>query len=168
MYGNEIDLTLDEAELMDYGNKPKLLFVSASGGHFEQLMRLKPLMQKYPSIIVTEKTAIKNNADYHMIQTGHKDTFVLIKSVVNFSHSLFIWLKEKPEYVISTGSMIIIPFVIFAKLTGKQIIFIESFSRINNKSKTGAFVYNFADLFIVQWKSLLEIYPNAVYGGWLY
>ena len=25
-----------------------------------------------------------------------------------------------------------------------------------------------ADLFIVQWESMLEVYPKAVYGGWIF
>ena len=26
----------------------------------------------------------------------------------------------------------------------------------------------FADLFIVQWEDMLELYPKGVYGGWIY
>ena len=29
-------------------------------------------------------------------------------------------------------------------------------------------MYKIADLFIVQWKELLNIYPNAVYGGGIF
>jgi len=36
--------------------KVKLCFAASTGGHFEQLMMLKPLMEKYDSFIVTEKT----------------------------------------------------------------------------------------------------------------
>ena len=34
----------------------KIVFAASSGGHFEQLMMLKPLMEKYDSFILTEKT----------------------------------------------------------------------------------------------------------------
>ena len=34
----------------------KICFAASSGGHFEQLMMLKPLMEKYESFVVTEKT----------------------------------------------------------------------------------------------------------------
>jgi large subunit ribosomal protein L18 len=37
-------------------NKLKIVFAASSGGHFEQLLMLKPLMEKYESILVTEKT----------------------------------------------------------------------------------------------------------------
>ena len=29
-------------------------------------------------------------------------------------------------------------------------------------------VYRIADVFVVQWESMLEHYPKAIYGGWIY
>lgn len=39
--------------------KIKICFAASSGGHYEQLMMLKPLMEKYDSFVVTEKTDYK-------------------------------------------------------------------------------------------------------------
>ena len=36
-------------------NIMKIVFAASSGGHLEQLLMLKPLMEKYDSILVTEK-----------------------------------------------------------------------------------------------------------------
>lgn len=38
--------------------KLKICFAASSGGHYEQLMMLKPLMNKYDSFILTEKNII--------------------------------------------------------------------------------------------------------------
>lgn len=38
-------------------------------------------------------------------------------------------------------------------------------ANINKKTITGRLVYKFADLFIVQWESMLKIYPKAIYRG---
>lgn len=35
----------------------KICFASSSGGHLEELLMLRPLMERYNSFIVTEKTA---------------------------------------------------------------------------------------------------------------
>ena len=39
----------------------------------------------------------------------------------------------------------------------------------NSSSKTvaGKFIYPIADLFVVQWKEMLKLYPKAVYWGWI-
>lgn len=148
--------------------KLKLLLVSSSGGHFEQIKMLKPLGNKYSVIVVTEKTLIKDTADYYMIQTGQKDKMLWLRFPLNCFKAIRIWLAEKPDVVISTGTMIVLPFVVIAKLTGKKIVFIETFARIHDKTKTGALLYGHVDLFIVQWKSLLDVYPDATYGGSIY
>lgn len=146
----------------------KLLFVSASGGHFEQLMMLKPLMKKYPSIIVTEKTKVKSKADYYMLQAGAKQKPVIIRNLINCILATYIFIKERPTHIISTGGVIGVPFVILSKFTKAKIVFIETFARIHDGTRTGKFMYKHADLFIVQWKSLLKVYPNAIYGGSIY
>lgn len=148
---------------------PKLLFISASGGHLEQLLMLKPLMEKYKSVVVSEKTRIKDdNVDYFMVQAGAKHKPVLIRMLINFIIAFFIFVKERPTHIISTGGIIVVPFVYFSKLTKSKLIFIETFARMYDTTRTGRFMYKHADLFIVQWKSLLKHYPNAVYGGSIY
>ena len=41
----------------------------------------------------------------------------------------------------------------------------EPFARVNSPSLTGKLMYRIADLFIVQWKDMLQFYLNAIYGG---
>ena len=36
------------------------------------------------------------------------------------------------------------------------------------KTMAGKMIYPIADLFIVQWESMLKVYPDAVYGGWIF
>lgn len=147
---------------------PKVLFVSSSGGHFEQLKRLAPVMDRYDSRIVTEKLPSVSGGDYYMVQISHTDKGILFKFTWDMLLAIRIWLQERPEYIVSTGSMIVIPFAILAKLTGKKIVFIESFAVREKPTLTGKLLYHWADLFIVQWESLLKVYPKAVYGGSIY
>lgn len=54
------------------------------------------------------------------------------------------------------------------KLFGSKIIYLETFANIKTKSLSGKLVYPIADLFLVQWESMLECYPKAVYVGGVY
>jgi UDP-N-acetylglucosamine:LPS N-acetylglucosamine transferase len=76
--------------------------------------------------------------------------------------------KEKPDVVITTGALIAFPICLIAKLRGAKIIYIESFARVKDRSLTGRLVYPFADLFLVQWETLLECYPKAKYVGGIF
>ena len=48
------------------------------------------------------------------------------------------------------------------------MIYIETFANIKTKSMSGKLVYPIADMFVVQWESMLKLYPKAVYGGWIF
>lgn len=148
--------------------RPKVLFISSSGGHYEQLKMLKPQMEKYDSRIITEKVLSAGTADYYMIQISHTDKWILFKFLADMAMAIKIWHAEKPEYIISTGSMIVIPFAILAKITGKKIIFIETFAKRDDPTLTGKLMYKWADLFIIQWESLRKCYPDATFGGCIY
>lgn len=76
--------------------KPKLCLVSSSGGHWEQLQKLQPLIDKYDGFMITEKTQFHENAKYFMMQTDLKDKYMLFKMVINGLRSLAIWFKERP------------------------------------------------------------------------
>ena len=159
--------------------KKKILFISSTGGHLEEMMQLKELMDKYDYYIVTEKTKsnLKMKEKYRgkisFLVYGTYTTFLKkvsypFKLLLNCFKSLYIFIKVRPKYIISTGAHTAGPMCCIGKIFGSKIIFIETFANSQTKSKTGSLVYKFADLFIVQWEELLELYPNAVYGGWIF
>lgn len=148
--------------------EPVVCLVSSSGGHFEQLRQLNPILDTYPGFYVVEKTEYKNNAKYHMISTGSNERMVLPKMIAMGFQALRIWVKERPEFVITTGSLIAVPFLVFCKIFRKKFIYIETFARVKNASRTGKFMYKYADLFIYQWETLESVYPKGVFGGSIY
>ena len=79
-----------------------------------------------------------------------------------------VLLKEKPDVVICTGVLAMIPICLIAKIAGKKLIYIESFAKVTSPTKTGKLLYKFADQFYVQWKPMLEVYPEAIYLGGIY
>lgn len=150
----------------------KICFIASSGGHFEQLMMLKPIMDKYDSFIVTEKTSylpVKEVSKVYFLKqvNRHEKAFILIM-IVNFMKTLKIFIKEKPDIIISTGALATIPMCLIGKLFRKKLIFIESFAKITSPTLTGKLIYKFADQFYVQWEEMLEIYPKAVFRGGIY
>lgn len=146
----------------------KICLASASGGHFEQLCRLKPLLEKYEGFIVTEKTKFSSKADYFVTQTGFGDPGWIKDSIKLFWEVHKVCKKEKPDVVISTGTYIALPFMVYCKLHRKKLIYIETFARVTDTTKAGRMMYKFADLFIYQWPELKKYYPKGIYGGSIY
>lgn len=149
--------------------KPRLCFVSSSGGHWEQLQKMEPLAKKYQGFFVTEKTQFDAPlGKYFMIQTDMKDKMMPLKMLRNGFYSIYIWIKERPDFVITTGTMVAYPFYILAVLTRKKFVFIETFGRANMPTIAGKKMEKHTDLFIVQWETQRKFYKKAIYGGCLY
>lgn len=152
--------------------KMKICFAASSGGHFEQLMLLKPLMEKYDSIILTEKTNYSLESTgkkrYHLRQVNRKEKLFIFSLISNAFKSLWIYIKERPKIVICTGVLAMIPMCLIVKLFGGQLIYIESFAKITSPTKTGEFLYKYADRFYVQWESMREFFPDSVFIGGIY
>jgi len=146
----------------------KICFISSSGGHFEQLKMLSPLSHHYDVFWVTENSDYDVPTDYFLRQTRPSRIKNLGIMFLNTLASIKIWVKERPDYVITTGTLVALPMAFLAKLFGKKLIYIETFARVYDGSRAGKLMYKFADLFIVQWESLKSIYPDAVYGGSIY
>ena len=150
----------------------KICFIASTGGHFEQLMMLKPLMDKYESFIVTEKTEYSVIEDdrkiYYLNQVNRHEKTFIFKMALNFIKSLNLFIKERPDVVISTGALATIPICMVAKAFKKKVIFIESFAKVTSPTLTGKLVYKFADQFYVQWEQMKEHYPNAIFKGGIY
>lgn len=153
----------------------KILFISSSGGHLEQLLSLKQTMEVFDSYIVTEKNRTtqdlnqkyKNVTYIPFFSRQNKWTFPFVFIGVFFK-SLYLFFKIKPEVIVSTGAGCVIPMFLIGRLFGKKLIFIETFSRIDSKTLTGRICYLFADSFVVQWEGLLSLYPKAKYFGSIY
>ena len=147
----------------------KICFVASSGGHWEELMCLNSICNKADSFFVTEKGGQSNDCGlkhlYLFKKINRKEILFVFHFVWVFIRALVIMVKEKPDVVITTGALLAYPFCLIAKILKKKVIYIESFARVTDASITGKLVYKFADLFIVQWKSMKKVYPKSVYAG---
>ena len=152
--------------------KIKVCFAASSGGHYEQLMMLKPLMDKYDSFVITEKTSYNSSAKgektYYLKQVNRKEKTFILALLINSFLSLGIFIKEKPDVIICTGVLAMIPMCLIMKLFRKKLIYIESFAKVTSATQTGKLMYKFADEFYVQWEQMKEIFPNAKYIGGIY
>lgn len=157
-------------------NKRKVLFVASTGGHLKELMQLEDMFLNYDFNLITEKTDSnlylkdKYNNRVDFLVYGTKDHLLTypFKLLYNCFKSLWLYLKIHPDYIITTGVHTAAALCCLGKIFGSKIIYIETFANISSKTVTGKYLYPVSDLFIVQWKSLLKLYPNAVYGGWIF
>ena len=151
----------------------KVLFIASTGGHLNELMQLKPLFNKYNYYIITEKD--KSTIDFKKIynkkisflkygtrKNHFKYPFIFL---LNCFKSLYLYIKIRPKYIVTTGTHTAVPLCYLGKLFGSKIIFIETFANRYTKTLSGKLIYPISNLFIVQWEEMLKFYPKAVFGG---
>jgi len=156
--------------------KKKVLFISSTGGHLSEMMMLSPLFKKYDYHIITEKTKstkclkdkYKNKINYLVYGTKDHPLIYPFKLLFNCFKSLYYYFKIRPDFIVTTGVHTAGPMCLIGHMFGSKVIYIETFANIKSKTITGKLLYKKVDVFVVQWESMLELYPNAVYGGWIY
>lgn len=159
-----------------YNMKKRVLFISSTGGHLDELMQLKPIFDDYNYYLITEKTksnlSLKNKfpgkISFLVYGTKDKRFIYFFKFFYNCFKSLYFYIKIRPKYIVTTGTHTAVPICYIGKIFGSKIIFIETFANRNTKTLAGRLVYPLANLFIVQWEEMLKLYPKAIYGGWIY
>lgn len=154
----------------------KVLFISSTGGHLTELLKLKQLFKKYDSYIITEKTdsnlSLKeeygDKIHYLLYGTKHHLFSYLLKTPINIIKSFYLYFKIRPKVVVTTGAHTAVYMCYIAKLFRSKIIYIETLANMKTKTLSGRLVYPISDKFIVQWESMKELYPKAIYGGWIF
>lgn len=151
--------------------KKKICFVASSGGHLEEISRLREIRDNNDCFLVTEKSGFNElkfcDKVFHVCQINRKEPLFIFKFVWLLFVAVYRIIKERPSVIITTGALAAVPFCLVGKLFRKKIIYIESFARMDTPSLTGRIVYKLklANLFIVQWEECLKFFPDAVVGG---
>uniref|UniRef100_A0A7S0RKA0 UDP-N-acetylglucosamine transferase subunit ALG14 n=1 Tax=Chlamydomonas leiostraca TaxID=1034604 RepID=A0A7S0RKA0_9CHLO len=88
---------------------------------------------------------------------------------------MLVW-KEAPDVIIANGPGTCIPICAAAYILRQlhvrwcEVVYVESIARVNKLSLSGKILYHsrIADLFLVQWESLVKRYPRAVFADRVY
>jgi len=145
----------------------KICLVGSSGGHLTHLYMLKPFWKDKDRFWVTfdkedARSVLKDERMYPCYFPTNRNLKMLIK---NTGLAWKILRKEKPDFIISSGAAVAVPFFYLGKLFGAKTIYIEVFDRIDHATLTGRMVYPVTDRFIVQWEEQKKVYKKAINLG---
>ncbi len=151
----------------------RVMFICSTGGHLSEMMKLRPLFDQYQSVLITEKNPVgktnQSSIRTHYLLYGTRKHLIryLFKFTFNCLLSALYFIYFNPSHVVTTGAHTAVPMVYIAKLFRRKIIFVESIARVQSKSLAGRLIQKKCDLILVQWPSMVEVYPGSVYGGQL-
>ena len=145
----------------------KIGLICSPGGHLVEVLQLMEAFEDHSFFFLTyyEKATINRENTYY-VGNFARNPFSLITGILRI---LYIFLKERPGVLFSTGAEIAIPCFYLGKLLFRtKLIYLECSAQVYNRSLTGRWVYPITDLFLVQWESLINQYgPKAKHVGGL-
>ncbi len=143
----------------------KLCLVCSRGGHLTEMRALLPALEEHDFFFITYAGESAKNLPYRIytVESIGINLYLMFIAAIKIFQ---IYIKEKPDVIISTGAEIAIPACYLAKLFSKPVVFIECSAQVFTPSATGRLVYWVSDLFLVQWLQLLKKYgKKARYEG---
>jgi UDP-N-acetylglucosamine:LPS N-acetylglucosamine transferase len=133
----------------------RVLAVSSGGGHWVELLRLRPAFEGHEVVYVTV------SADYRAAVPGHR--FHLVNDATRWNklalarlafRLLGILLRERPGVLLTTGAAPGYVALRLARWLGARTVWIDSIANVEELSLSGRLAGPHADLWLTQWPHL--------------
>ena len=123
----------------------KFCLVCSGGGHLSEILQIKGNSNiKNFFFIINSRVNFKSKKKVYFVTHGVRG----IKLFINLIEIFLIFLREKPNIIISTGASVALPAFIIGKfLFKKKFIFFETITRIKKPSLLGKIMYRLSDEF---------------------
>jgi len=150
--------------------KVKICAGASAGGHTNQLLKLLEYSSDWsasPSFFITTMPELKKTFE-DMARTyviGECNRNHPIQSLIVLFRVFKIVIKERPDVIITTGSMPLAMLCIVSKFFGTRVVWIDSIANTESLSMSGRLMRYFSDLFLTQWPEVAAKYKNVEYVG---
>ncbi|MHC4767547.1 MAG: UDP-N-acetylglucosamine--LPS N-acetylglucosamine transferase [Planctomycetota bacterium] len=132
-----------------------MLAVASGGGHWVQLLRLRPAFAGDHVVWVTVNKAYRTDvgtAPFAVVNDATRwnrlDLLMLAARVA------WIVLRQRPDVVVTTGAAPGYFAVLFGKLLGARTAWIDSMANVEHLSLAGRKIRPWTDLWLTQWPGL--------------
>tara|TARA_R110002096_G_scaffold434033_1_gene654515 strand:+ start:557 stop:1021 length:465 start_codon:yes stop_codon:yes gene_type:complete len=135
----------------------KVLAVASGGGHWIQMLRLRPAFTDCNVTYVTVNEGSKvdvPNSQFFTVKDGNRDTKLSL--IFMAFRILYLVLRVRPHVVISTGAAPGYFACRFGKLVGAKSLFIDSVANAEEMSLSAKLATSHANRVFSQWPSVAK------------
>jgi len=139
-------------------NKPavkKIMAVASSGGHWTQLLRLRPAFNHhqvfFASTNISNHYEVENFKFYYFTDANRKTFWKFFIMVFQLFR---IISRERPSVIITTGSAPGLITLIVGRFFSTRNVWIDSVANVERVSTSGKLAKYFSDLYLTQWLDL--------------
>lgn len=146
--------------------KPRVLAISSGGGHWLELLRVRPAFEGCHVVYATVHPSYREDV------AGER--FCVIPDATRWNPLRLVWLgvsvlllllRVRPDVVFSTGAAPGYVALRIGKVLGARTAWLDSFANIEELSLSGRMAGKCADLWLTQWPHLAAPTGPACAGG---
>lgn len=142
---------------MTQSSQKTILAIASGGGHWVQLLRLRPAFDGHDLHLATTVKGLEYNLDetpVHIIRDASRWNKLGLAIMV--WQLLWLILRLRPRIVITTGAAPGLAAIAIGKILGARTIWLDSIANAEELSMSGRVAKHFADLRLTQWPELAE------------
>lgn len=132
--------------------RPRVLAVASGGGHWVQLLRLRPAFagaEVHYATVDASAASVVAPAPVHLYPDANKDT--KLRLILTAARMFWIVAKVRPDVVVSTGACGGYLAIRFARLFGARTMFIDSIANARELSVSARLSKGVATRVLSQW-----------------
>jgi UDP-N-acetylglucosamine:LPS N-acetylglucosamine transferase len=135
--------------------RPKILAIASGGGHWIQLLRLRPAFVGadlvYASVDHALAEDVAGHRFYRFPDANRERKFVLMLQILRIA---WILLRERPDVIVSTGASCGYVAIRIGRIFGARTLYIDSIANAERLSLSGQLASRHANLMLTQWPHL--------------
>jgi len=141
--------------------------ISSGGGHWVQLLRLRPAFEGCDVTYVTVREGYRAdvdlNDDFHVIPDGNR--WNKINLLLSAFGVVRLLMQIRPDVIVTTGAAPGYFGVRFGKWLGARVIWLDSVANAEELSLSGEKAGAFVDLWLTQWPHLSQTGGPTCFGS---
>lgn len=136
-------------------SRTRVLAISSGGGHWVQLLRLRPAFADCDVLYATVRSDYAGDV--------HGEQFRLVRDCNRWNKFALVWSawsvwwllwRQRPDVVVTTGAAPGYFAARFGKWLGARVVWVDSIANVEELSMSGREAGAFVDLWLTQWPQL--------------
>jgi len=140
---------------MSKGRPTKILAIASGGGHWIQLLRLRPAFLgadiTYASVNAALAADVQGHRFYRFPDANRQQKWALLRQILRIG---WILLRVRPDVIVSTGASCGYVAIRIGRVLGARTLFIDSIANAERLSLSGQLARRHANLMLTQWPHL--------------
>nr|WP_314900871.1 hypothetical protein [uncultured Deefgea sp.] len=145
--------------------KKHVLAVASGGGHWVQLLRLRPAFEGCVLEFMSTNQGYAKEVDAPLHVVTDANMWNKLKLAGMFLDVLWVMIKVRPDIVVTTGAAPGFAAIMFGRLLGAKTIWIDSIANSETLSSSGRQAGRFAHAWLTQWEHLAQPDGPHYWGG---